>query len=195
MTLQILAIQSDYLAQWLSAWGTWAIIISIILNILISVIGIIPSVALTTVNIVVFGLVPGFMISWAGEVSGAMVSYILYRIGALKLNDRIRYSKKIEWMARIKSMSPKRQFIAVLLARLTPFIPSSLVTLISVLSEVSFSNYMLASVIGKLPSLSIEALIGYGYVSIIDGRLKLMISLLFLLLLLILIYSRQKDIK
>lgn len=61
--METLAIQSEVITQWLLEWGSWSIAVSLIINIVLSVIGFIPSVALTTVNIVVFGLVPGFLIS------------------------------------------------------------------------------------------------------------------------------------
>ncbi|WP_054939809.1 TVP38/TMEM64 family protein [Paenibacillus ihuae] len=191
--METLAIQSEVITQWLLEWGAWSIAVSLIINIVLSVIGFIPSVALTTVNIVVFGLVPGFLISLAGEISGAAVSYFLYRKGIWKLKGKIRSQPKVGWISRMKTFSPKRQFFTVLLARLTPFMPSSLVTLICVISEVRFASFIIASAIGKIPSLLLEALAGYGYAGLEDNSTRLFITFLFLFLLCVyVLFNRKK---
>ena len=72
--MEYLGVDSELLMRRLMVWGAWAVLISLLINVVISVVGIIPSVALTTVNMLVFGVVPGFLLSWIGEVLGAAVS-------------------------------------------------------------------------------------------------------------------------
>jgi uncharacterized membrane protein YdjX (TVP38/TMEM64 family) len=45
-------------AEWLRDFGIWAILISILLNIFISLLGVVPSLFLSGANAVVFGLIP-----------------------------------------------------------------------------------------------------------------------------------------
>ncbi|MEK3987731.1 VTT domain-containing protein [Paenibacillus sp. FSL K6-3166] len=183
---------SELLMRWLMVWGAWAVLISLLINVVISVVGIIPSVALTTVNMLVFGVVPGFLLSWIGEVLGAAVSYLLYRKGTLTYKEKYRPNKTIKWQSQIQSLSPKRQFFSIIIVRSAPLIPSSLVTLICVISKVGFSSFIVASAIGKIPSLLLETLIGYGYVNLMDTKFKLMITILFLLLSTIIFYLDRK---
>lgn len=66
----------DNVVDWLSHFGIWAIIISVLLNIFISIIGILPSVFLSSANAILFGLPLGFAISLCEETIGAFVTYI-----------------------------------------------------------------------------------------------------------------------
>ncbi|MBY3621358.1 hypothetical protein CA600_29655 [Paenibacillus sp. VTT E-133280] len=190
--MEYLGVDSELLMRWLMVWGAWAVLISLLINVVISVVGIIPSVALTTVNMLVFGVVPGFLLSWIGEVLGAAVSYLLYRKGTLTYKEKYRPNKTIKWQSQIQSLSPKRQFFSIIIVRSAPLIPSSLVTLICVISKVGFSSFIVASAIGKIPSLLLETLIGYGYVNLMDTKFKLMITILFLLLSTIIFYLDRK---
>ncbi|MCH1638858.1 hypothetical protein MJ257_01950 [Paenibacillus timonensis] len=81
-------LQAENVAEWLARWGIGAYLLSIILNVVISILGVIPSVFLTMANVLVFGGIPGFFVSWIGEMAGAIVSYLLYRKGALKLEEK-----------------------------------------------------------------------------------------------------------
>ncbi|MCL6606118.1 MAG: VTT domain-containing protein [Paenibacillus sp.] len=101
-----------------------------------------------------------FFLSWIGEVSGSAVSYLLYRKGTLTYKEKYRPNKSIRWMSQIQTLSPKRQFFSMIIARSAPLIPSSLVTLICVISKVGFSSFIVASAIDKIPSLVLETLIG-----------------------------------
>ncbi|WP_310828757.1 TVP38/TMEM64 family protein [Paenibacillus pedocola] len=168
--MEYLVVDSELLMRWLMEWGAWAVLISLLINVVISVVGIIPSVALTIVNMLVFGVVPGFLLSWVGEVLGAAVSYLLYRKGTLTYKEKYRPNKTIKWLSQIQTLNPKRQFFSIIIARSAPLIPSSLVTLICVISKIGFSNFIVASAIGKIPSLLLEALIGYGYVNLLNYK-------------------------
>ncbi|MBR2757606.1 MAG: TVP38/TMEM64 family protein, partial [Exiguobacterium sp.] len=55
------------------------LMISILLNSVIAVAGVLPSAFLTAINVSVLGLVPGILVSIVGEAVGAVVSFILYR--------------------------------------------------------------------------------------------------------------------
>jgi len=53
-------IQLEGFAEWLKSFGIWAILISLFLNILITMLGIVPSLFLSGANAVVFGIIPEF---------------------------------------------------------------------------------------------------------------------------------------
>lgn len=153
-----------------------SIIISILLNIFISILGVIPSAFLTAINISLFGFNGSMIIGFIGESLGAAVSFWLYRKGLVKLESK----KKIpEFMRLYQVKNNLKSFILILILRLLPFIPSSVVTLIAALGSINFLNFFIASSIGKIPSLVFE-------VYSINTALKLVnFPLLFLVCLLI----------
>ncbi|MCL6606223.1 MAG: VTT domain-containing protein [Paenibacillus sp.] len=185
-------LQAEYVADWLRTWGIGAYLISIALSVVVSVIGIIPSIFLTTANVMVFGWTPGFFVSWIGEILGAAVSFVLYQKGVLKLEEKLLTPKRKQWFKRIQYMSHLRQFSAVLLARVAPFMPSALVTFMCVITDIRFTLYMLATAIGKAPSIFLESVTGYG-VSVLDERLVTII--LFLLIIIFFVFFRPKKFR
>ncbi|MFX3637316.1 MAG: TVP38/TMEM64 family protein [Candidatus Pristimantibacillus sp.] len=164
--------------EWLEQWGVWAVVVSLLLSVLISIVGVIPSVILSGANVALFGLIPGFFISWAGEVIGAAVSYPLYRRGI----SFFKRDRKTEWKwtNQIRTMDKRKQFITILLARVTPVLPSGLVTFISVASSVPFTIYLLASSLGKVPSVAMETLITHDLFFWQDNKIRLIVSILLL---------------
>ena len=70
-----------YVLEWFKDIGFYAVGLSIILNIAISVLGLVPSFLLTAANIHFFGFGYGLLLSIVGEAFGAIVSFYLYRKG------------------------------------------------------------------------------------------------------------------
>ncbi len=66
----------DVIAEWLRSYGVWAILISLLINILISILGLVPTLFLSGANAVVFGFIPGFF-SFLGRGSTWGSSFIL----------------------------------------------------------------------------------------------------------------------
>ncbi|SCN30920.1 SNARE associated Golgi protein [Bacillus cytotoxicus] len=138
---------------------TIAIPLSILFNIVISLLGLIPSIFLTAINIQLFGLLDGTMISITGEALGAIVSFYLYRLGLQKFtHDKINAYPKIKRLLYVKG---KEAFFLVLSFRLVPFIPSSIITLFAALGKISLLSFSIASTIGKIPALLIEVYSAY----------------------------------
>lgn len=176
-------------AEWLSGWGIGAYFLSVLLNVVISTLGIVPSVFLTIANVLIFGWIPGFFVSWIGEMAGSIISYLLYRKGLLKLKEKYFSKQRMSWLYRLQRMSTIRQFLSVMIARIIPFVPSALVTVMSVISEVRISIYLLATGIGKTPSILLESMAGYGFTMIVDQRVKAVVTILLVISLLFVIKS------
>jgi uncharacterized membrane protein YdjX (TVP38/TMEM64 family) len=64
--------------------GLLAIFVSIIINIIISILGVVSSFFITAANIGFFGFGNGLLISITGEAIGAIISFYLYRKGLKK---------------------------------------------------------------------------------------------------------------
>jgi uncharacterized membrane protein YdjX (TVP38/TMEM64 family) len=91
---------TEVIEKLLTSSGPFAIIVSIILNIVLSVAGVIPSVFITAGNITFFGINTGLIISYIGECVGAAFSFWLYRKGIKTLNPSMLNKNK--WLQKLK---------------------------------------------------------------------------------------------
>jgi uncharacterized membrane protein YdjX (TVP38/TMEM64 family) len=167
---------SEVLARWLTDWGIWGVLFSILLNGLINVLGIAPSVLVTGTNVLAWGPIWGGGISWAGELFGAGIAFWLYRKGI----HGVRKGREIswKWIKRFNDHRSERQFFALLAARMTPFIPSAAVNLAGALTKVSFSVFLTATAVGKIPSIALEVLVSYDLIHIQENVFRLLSVLL-----------------
>ena len=56
----------------------FAVFVSIVLSILISILGVVPSAFLTILNVTAFGFWGGFWVSLADEIVGSLIAFCLY---------------------------------------------------------------------------------------------------------------------
>ncbi|KIQ93189.1 TVP38/TMEM64 family inner membrane protein ydjZ [Anoxybacillus thermarum] len=133
----------------------FAFLISIAMNVIISILGVVPSVFLTAANLAVFGFWKGTFLSFIGEAVGAIVSFLLYRKGFRKLSETKWFSyPKVK---RLLAAEGKEAFFLVLSLRLLPFVPSGIVTFVAAIGRMSLLLFTAASSLGKLPALLLEA--------------------------------------
>jgi uncharacterized membrane protein YdjX (TVP38/TMEM64 family) len=137
-------------------YASFAILISLFINIVISVVGVIPSFFLTAANILFFGFWYGTLVSFLGEALGAVVSFIIYRKGFGKLSKKIP-SEKYPRVKRLLEVEKSEAFYLILGLRLFPFVPSGIVNIFAALGKVSLLLFTIASSVGKIPALLMEA--------------------------------------
>lgn len=179
----------EEIALWLKEWGIWAVVVSILLNIVISILAFVPSIFLSGANAIVFGLVPGYFISLIGETFGAAVSFWLFRFGLSKIK-KLNHDRW-EWLQAINQSSRKKQVLLLFIARLTPFIPSGLVTGIAAISKMRFIDFFLITLLGKSPSIVLETLIGHDMIRMSDNLPRLLISLAFVVILFVVFKNKS----
>lgn len=154
----------EIIQSFLTEHYTIAIPLSIVFNIIISLAGFIPSVFLTAINITLFGVVEGTIISIVGEAFGAIISFSCYRLGFQKFAQKKLHAYPST--ERLLYADGKEAFLLVLSFRLVPFVPSGLITLLAALGKMSLLSFSIASTIGKIPSLLIEV---YSTYHVING--------------------------
>jgi uncharacterized membrane protein YdjX (TVP38/TMEM64 family) len=169
--------------HWLSA-----VLLSILLNILISIAGILPSTIITIVNIGTFGFAFGLLLSIAGEAIGAIISFYLYRKGVQKWDIAKKFTHP--YFKELLQAEGWNAMILIFSLRLMPFMPSGAVTFISACSRVKAVYFAIASTIGKIPALLLEALVIYGVFQL-DTRLQFMVFTAFGILLIFLWLKRR----
>jgi uncharacterized membrane protein YdjX (TVP38/TMEM64 family) len=153
-----------------------AILISIYINVAISIMGVLPSIFITGANMLIFGLYGGFLVSWAGEIIGATVSFMLYRWGiksAAKIPvDRWKLIKTVNDLPGLSQI----YFLTVL--RMAPFVPSGLINLLGALTTIQPRNFIIATTIGKFPALLLETAFIYSLINIDKGFINLGIGVI-----------------
>lgn len=137
----------------------YAYILSIFINVIIAVLGVVPSVFLTAANVLFFGFWQGTFISFLGESIGAFIAFILYRTGFKKSVEN--KFKKNAALDRLLQAKGKEAFFAIIPLRLIPFIPSGLITFTAAIGKVSAVTFFVASSLGKMPALLFESYAAY----------------------------------
>lgn len=161
-----------------------ALLISLAVSIVVAILGLLPSFFITAANILFFGFWQGTLVSFAGEALGAAAAFLLYRKGFQKQSQQgLQRFPKVQ---RLMAARGSAAFWMILSFRLIPFIPSGLVTFAAAVGQVSFPLFLLASSVGKLPALLMEA---YSVNAVIDfgwqGKTILVLSALVILYLVI----------
>ena len=159
------------LVEYLRSFGPWAMVVSFVLDVLINAGSVLPSVFLSTANGLIFGLPLGILISWLAETVGVVLSFLLMRFffrdtaelliaksNSLQHIDKASGEKGLYWMA---------------VARMLPYVPSGILTAIGAVSRISVKDYIIANLIGKLPSTSLEVVIGHDLVNFQENSLRL----------------------
>lgn len=134
-------------------------ILLLFLNLGIGAIGFIPSFFVTAININSLGLVLGVILTFTGEIFGAIIGFHMYRWGFSRINPG--------WLSHsifktIKNSSPMHVFTLIILFRILPFVPSGIVTAGASLTTINGWRFMTASSIGKVPAVVIEVAIVFG---------------------------------
>ena len=137
-------------------------LVSFLVLVAFNAVGFLPNFFLLAANGMLFGIVGGTAVSWAGECVGAAIGFYLmrttFRDYALSAIDRAGY------LCQVNDFSSHKGFRAVFLTRALPYIPSGLVTAASAISCISFKDFFWATVLGKLPSALIEVMFGHDLV-------------------------------
>ncbi|MED4570010.1 VTT domain-containing protein [Brevibacillus agri] len=181
----------DGLAEWIRSWGMLGVIGSILLNIAISVAGVLPSIFLSAANAVVFGLYGGFFLSLTGEVLGAGIAFFLYRY-VIRKADRRKKLASFQWVAAINGATRVRKGLAVVLLRLNPLLPSGVINLGAAMTNMTFADFLLATLVGKIPSMVFETFVGHDLVYFGENKLRLVIALAAGALVFLLFWKRGK---
>ncbi len=145
------------LLTWVEAQGAWAPVIFIAVY-AVATVAFVPGSLLTLGSGVVFGVVRGSIYVSAGSTLGAILAFIVGRYLA-----RNAIAKKIEGNDRftaIDSAVAREGWKIVLLTRLSPIFPFTLLNYAFGLTKVKLRDYSLASWVGMIPGTIMYVYIG-----------------------------------
>lgn len=140
--------------------ASWAWVLSLLISIAVAIAGVVPSIFITAANLYFFGFWQGTLISMAGESLGAAISFLLYRYWfRTRMQTSLSHFPKV---ARLTQASGKGGAWLVIGLRLLPMVPSGLVTFAAAIGQLGFVTFVVASTVGKIPALLIEATLAAG---------------------------------
>nr|WP_309136131.1 hypothetical protein [Mesobacillus foraminis] len=90
--------EMEFLIERIGSHPLLFMLISLLLNTLIAISGILPSAFLTAANILVLGFANGLLLSIAGEAIGAVVCFLLYRKGLAIIPSSQKKSQVYEYV-------------------------------------------------------------------------------------------------
>ena len=146
-------------AAYIQSFGPWAIFFSFWLTLFVNALGFPPAIIFSTANTIIFGIVPGIILSCLAETVGVTISFILLRFFFRETAEKV--ISKSKYLSNIDQYSSEKGFTVMLIARMVPYLPSALLNAVGALSSLSMRDYVIASLIGKFPSTGIEAIIGH----------------------------------
>ena len=163
------------MAKVLQSYGPWAMVISFVLDVLINALGFLPSIFFSTANGLLFGVVPGIIISWLAETVGVVLSFMIMRY--ILRDTAHKVIEKSEFLLKVDDFSGKNGLAVMLFARTIPYFPSGVITALGAISQISLRDYIIANLIGKFPSTALEVIVGHDAVLLQDnlGRLTVVI--------------------
>ncbi|WP_338469394.1 VTT domain-containing protein [Niallia sp. XMNu-256] len=185
------------LLDWFPSSSIWAALISILLNVVIAITGIFPSTFITVATVSIFSFEYALTLLIIGEAIGAIVSFILYRKGAKKLLSKPKMSTiaNHKYLQKLGKTGGMTAVFIILLLRVMPFVPSGAVTLTAALSPIHVIPFSIASTLGKIPALFIEA---YSVSHVLTLSVQYQITIMIVVLLLFLVYlgfkKKRKEI-
>lgn len=168
------------LAEYLRSFGPSAVLITLLLFVVMTFTIVFPFMILSGAAGIVFGLFWGTIISWSGEVLGAIVMFIFARYFFRKAIEN--WIKKSAYLKQVDDYSAANGFKALLAARLLPLAPSGIITAVAAISRISFKDFFLATLIGKLPPVVIKVLLGHDLVFAGENMSRLILTIVFVII-------------
>lgn len=120
-----------------------------------------------------FGFVNGALLSTVGTALGCMLSFYFARLAIRPLVDK-RYARRIRKVNRFLTEQPVLKTIVI---RLLPVGNNLITNLVAGVTKVKGRHYILGSMIGYLPQMSIFALMGKGIVVLSVWKILLSVLL------------------
>ncbi|KAB7704965.1 TVP38/TMEM64 family protein [Bacillus aerolatus] len=129
-----------------------------------------PLFVFVLANASAFGLWFGFLLSWAGAVTGAFLVFLLIRnYGQHRILSFLHRHRQVR---KLMNWVDRHGFGPVFLLLCFPFTPSAIVNIVAGLSNISIKQYLLAVMAGKAVMIFTVSFIGYDVASLIKEPMR-----------------------
>ena len=162
--------------DYIRSFGPYAMLISFLMIVLINIVAVLPNIFFLAANGILFGIIPGTILSWLAESTGVIISFALMRYFGRDCTTAL--IKRNNLLTKVDEYSGKNGFKIMIIARSIPFVPSGIITALGAVSEIRKRDYIFATLLGKLPSAFIEVSIGHDLASYHEHSMRLTILVL-----------------
>lgn len=164
------------LSAHLKAMGIYGKLMGMALVFLQTVFPFIPFVVVASANVAIFGIKLGFIVNYTMSCLGAVACFLISRYFA---HDWV--AQRLHRFAAIQQFSERMErhgFFYVLIGRLIPIFPSSVINLGAGLTRMSTGSFIVATLLGKLPMVFLESVIAHDLLHIRHYKNRLLLLLL-----------------
>lgn len=145
------AIQNDnldeYIMELLQDYESLGPLPGILLPFIEAFLPFLPLVVFVMGNAAAYGLLEGFLLSWAGSSLGAILVFLIVRnLGDKKIFVKIRKNNQVK---RVTSWLERHGFGPLFLLMCFPFSPSAVINVVAGLSNINIYQFILAVLLGK----------------------------------------------
>ncbi len=180
---QILNLDGESAAEQLIGAGRgtlWAPLVAILAFVLLGMTGF-PQFVMIAAAVVLFGPAYGFMISWAGTMLSATLTYTLGNLFGADILRRFGGHRINSWSSTVGN----RGIVATILVRIVPTgVPFVVINLAAGVSHIRLGQYLIGTGIGIIPKIALFAFIGTSLLGLLSGMNMLYFGALVLLILL-----------
>jgi uncharacterized membrane protein YdjX (TVP38/TMEM64 family) len=179
----LLLFNRSEIMAWLEADGTFAHDGAIwLLAFVIAVVPAVPYGFVAAIFGAKYGPVTGSLLNLAISVAAAAVLFLLVRY-VLTAEQR-RKAAGVKGVFRLTAFAEVNPFLAVMIARMVPFVPAQAVNIFAALTRMRMGPYLTATVLGKIPFLVTVSWLGnemfharqWGQIMLILGGYGLFLS-------------------
>lgn len=181
------------LADYLRSFGHWTIVAIIVLFVIMTFTIVFPFMILSGATGIIYGLFWGTIISWMGEVVGALIMYVFARYFFRSAVEG--WVTKSPYLKQVDDYSADNGFKVLLIARLLPLAPSGIITAIAAISKMSFRDFFLATFLGKLPPVIIKVMLGHDLVFASENMTRLVIVILLVVFIYVGLWWHKRNTK
>lgn len=130
-------------------------------------------------NILAFGDLVGYLMSYIATVCGAFLVFLLFRKVFKNLVSKLFKNKKRKVIERFISKITCMKFSSLVVILAVPFVPVAILNVAAGISNISWKKYLLALVIGKISIIYFWGFIGKGLLeSVKDPKILITIGIM-----------------
>ena len=156
--------------------GVYGIFLSYFLVLLQTIVPFIPFAMLAGFNTTVHGYFVGYLSTWAGAFTGSVLlyyvsSHILYKYLSKWLSHWLK--KHPAWEKRRQAIRHKRGwsvFVPLLLLRIQPWLPASVIDITAGLSKVAWGPYLTATILAQGPMIALNSYVGHRVLNVANHQ-------------------------
>ncbi|SRR6056297_268518 len=139
-----------------------------------------PLVFFVTLNVLVFGFLPGYIYSYLGNVAGSILLFLVVRY--IRKNKLKNFFETHDRFLEFQKKLQQKDFSVLFVLFSFPFTPSFLVTGIAALSNIKFIHFLVSLLLGKIIMIFYLAFIGFNISSFFENPTRSIFLILIIIL-------------